>query len=47
MFSDNVPLQQKNIIEYIHFENKENFSIPNYYFCDQKYPTDGGYDDRR
>ena len=41
--SDDIPLQEKKIIEYIHFENWENLSIPNYYFCNKKYSTDGGY----
>ena len=43
MFSDDIPLQEKNILEYIHFEHRENLTIPNYYFCNQKYPTDGGF----
>ena len=43
IFSDNVPLKENNIMEYIHFANKNNFSLPNYYFCKQKYSTDGGY----
>ena len=43
LFSDNIHLQKKNIIEYIHFENRENQSIPNYYFCNKKYPSYRGY----
>ncbi len=43
ILSEIVPLEDRSITEYIHYQNRENFSIPNYYFCNIKYPTAGGF----
>ena len=44
MLPENVLLEDKNITKYIHYQNQKIFSIPNYYFCDNKYLTSGGFD---
>ena len=44
ILTEDVPLEQKNIMEFVHFETKDNTNIPNYYFCKEKYSTSGGYD---
>jgi len=43
ILTEDVPLEEKNIMEFNHFENLDNTNIPNYYFCNQKYSTSGGY----
>ncbi len=43
ILTEDVPLEEKNIMEFVHFENKDNTNIPNYYFCNEKYSTSGGY----
>ena len=40
---EDITLEEKIMIKFTHFENKDNTGIPNYYFCNQKYFTSGGY----